>query len=153
MLNPKYYCLRSWDFNKNNEKNIQLLLDLNNDIKKYYNENIKFVNGESKDINVSDILSSKIILGVYGCIPAYDRYFISGLKIYDKEKEEKFGYTINKKSIQNLIKFYKENKEIIDKISQKKKIINGINYPIMKIIDMYFWQIGFEKDIKESKKF
>ena len=155
LLNDKFKPLQSWDFHNedDNEVNIKLLFCLDKKIKEYYKQAITYINGqEKKNLSVSDVLSTKIILGVFGCVPAYDRYFISGLKEYDK----KFGFTFNEKSFKNLIKVYKYNSQEIDNLSEKQKFYD-YQYPVMKIIDMYFWQIGFEEEAiakakKEAKK-
>ncbi len=146
ILNKEYEPLKSWDLNGNeNESNIKLLFELNSAIKEYYKKNITSINSIKKTINVSDVLSTKIILGTFGCVPAYDRYFISGLRVFD----EKFGFTFNKKSFNNLVNVYKSNKDEIDKLS-KEIFFYKHKYPIMKIIDMYFWQVGFEEDQKKQ---
>ena len=85
-------------------------------------------------------------MGVFGCVPAYDRFFISGIKV-NKTSTGKF----NKKSLLKLVEFYKKNKEEFEKTRKKMKIGNK-NYPQMKLIDMGFWQIGFEKEEQEKKK-
>jgi len=149
LLNNKYQVLKSWNFSSNNNsENIELLFNLNKEIKNYYYEEINKIHGEAKEINVSDVLSTKIILGTFGCVPAYDRFFIEGLR----ESDKKFGFTFNEKSFNNLIAVYKNNSKKIDQLSKSKKFYEK-NYPVMKIIDMYFWQRGFEvADIKRRKK-
>lgn len=139
ILNEKYKRLQAWNFIDNNEQNIKILFELNKKIKEYYKKEITKVNGEKKEVKVSDILSTKIILGTFGCVPAYDRFFISGLK----SKNKTLGLTFNQKNFANLIKIYEANRENIDRFSCEHSFYKH-NYPIMKIIDMYFWQLGFE---------
>jgi hypothetical protein len=38
---------------------------------------------EEKDVSASNTLVTKIMLGTIGCVPAYDRFFIDGLKQCD----------------------------------------------------------------------
>ncbi len=61
---------------------IGAILSLKKKLSDYY-EPIAFVNGkeETKNVSPTDTLISKILLGTLGCIPAYDQYFIVGLKI------------------------------------------------------------------------
>ncbi len=149
LKDEEYKKLQGWDFMKDNEENkenIKLLFDLDKKIKDYYKKEITCINGIKKSISVSDTLSTKIILGVFGCVPAYDRYFISGLKIYNP----KFGFTFNKKSFNNLIEVYISNREDIDKLSQDLNFY-GHKYPIMKILDMYFWKSGFDEDTSKNQ--
>lgn len=114
------------------------IIHLHNRIKDSYNcVNIKN-SGSDSDIRVTDTLSTKILLGTVGCIPAYDRFFIKGMR----SKGIKYS-SVNLKNIQSLIDYYQDHQEVFDslqkKISEKRKIV----YPIMKILDMHFWQIGF----------
>ena len=44
-----------------------------------------------------------------------------------------------------------EWKSVIDDENQKINS-NGIKYPTMKILDILFWQIGFDDDIEGSLK-
>ena len=42
-----------------------------------------------------------------------------------------------------------------NEIDQAQKLTNNKtqrHYPLMKILDMYFWQIGYDKDVKEKKQ-
>lgn len=108
-----------------------------------YTSNIKTVNGKKETVNLTDTLVSKILLGVYGCVPAYDRYFISGLKKYNISSQ------LSSTSLNSLVGFYIDN---IDEFTKLSDEINsqGVFYPPMKLIDMYFWQIGYDLDVDES---
>ena len=82
--------------------------------------------------------------GIIGCVPAYDRYFIEGVK-NQKVAIGKYGID----SVMQLVDFYKHNEEQLEKIRMKMKI-EDITYPQMKILDMGFWQIGFNLDMKKK---
>ena len=150
VLKPDYNLL--WDI-QNNSKDKE---ELNNQFKELYNKihshlkEVKKTIKNHKDLTpekiasfnkekISDTLITKIILGTMGCVPAYDRYFMKGLGI--KGFQSKFNQD---KSLINLLDFYQTNKNEIDSISQK------INYTPMKIIDMYFWKIGYDADSKKE---
>jgi hypothetical protein len=109
-------------------------------VKKSYMENIRIVNGTSKKINVSDTLASKIILGIYGCVPAYDRFFIKGLKLH-----KIVGNDFNSKSLRKLVLFHNT---YADDFKRLEKELNerGNDYPLMKLVDMYFWQCGYDAE-------
>lgn len=115
------------------------------DVDLYSDENIKLLllcksmicealRDKGKD--PSDILTTKIMLGVFGNIPAFDSYFKKGFHFhYCKENQLKI-----------IAKFYKDNKKIIDSHSEKIytfDFLSGketkIRYTKAKIIDM----IGF----------
>lgn len=51
------------------------------------------------------------------------------------------------KSILQLVDFYEKNIEQLDSV-QKNFIVADMLYPQIKILDMGFWQIGFDLDNK-----
>ena len=122
------------------EKNQRLLEKINAFLDEYYSN----IRGEVKNIKVRNQLSStlitKILMGTLGCVPAYDRYFISGIK---KQKVASGNY--NMKSIIQLVDFYEKNIVELENIRKDMKV-NGMAYPQMKILDMAFWQIGLDSD-------
>lgn len=83
-------------------------------------------------------------MGTLGCVPAYDRYFIAGIKAH---KISTGNYNMN--SIMQLVKFYESNSDRFEEV-RKQMVIGDLLYPQMKIIDMGFWQIGYELDIKNT---
>lgn len=130
---------------------IGAILSVKKKLSDYYKP-IVFVNGkeETKNVSSTDTLISKILLGTLGCIPAYDQYFISGLKDI---KDKKRGLsTFNETSLNQLFDFIKEHEESI--VSAQKDILAelGTHYPVMKIVDMHFWQIGYEAEMRKAKE-
>lgn len=91
--------------------------------------------------SVSDTLRTKIILGAYGSIPAYDRYFRDGLRI---TKGHGFIQAYSENSVVKLLEFAKEKRDELKQIRETIMKMNGIEYPYMKLIDMYFWQTGYK---------
>ncbi len=134
--NKKY--LQNLDFTIIDDNDITSIIGLMEKIKKIYSKH----KVENKVVSASDTLVTKILLGTLGCIPAYDRFFIRGLKQCSISPKN----NPSKKSIKSVINFYKEHKHEFDKIEKYIEISNGSNviYPPMKLIDMYFWQIGYE---------
>lgn len=122
------------------EENQRLLENINAFLDEYYSN----IRDEVKNIKVRNQLSStlitKILMGTLGCVPAYDRYFISGIK---KQKVASGNY--NMKSIIQLVDFYEKNIVELENIRKDMKV-NGMTYPQMKILDMAFWQIGLDSD-------
>lgn len=122
------------------EENQRLLENINAFLDEYYSN----IRDEVKNIKVrnqfSSTLITKILMGTLGCVPAYDRYFISGIK---KQKVASGNY--NMKSIIQLVDFYESNIVELENIRKDMKI-NGMAYPQMKILDMAFWQIGLDSD-------
>lgn len=97
-------------------------------------------------------LITKILLGVFAIVPAYDRFFAKTFSDISKEsgKPCSFG-AFNRTSLEIIHQFYLANKSEIDKLSRSKKVIdfNGNEtayyYSKAKLIDMYGFQFEFEK--------
>ncbi|MFI8684685.1 hypothetical protein [Rossellomorea sp. NPDC077527] len=117
-------------------KDIENLIE---DIRNTYQNNISVLQGKEVDINVSDTLVTKIMLGVFGNVPAYDRYFKMGMALFD------FNMQLNARSLKELANFHNEH---VDEFSACRKLLNSqdIHYTPMKLVDMYFWQIGYMLD-------
>ena len=125
-------------------ENIELIINTINIIKEYYFKKIKNVNGKEKKVRPSITLASKVLLGINACIPAFDRFFITGMKINN------LGGSINKKTLQNIFNYYRINQIEFDSSCKYIKKHSGIEYPPMKLVDMYFWEIGRKEE--ERKK-
>lgn len=95
-----------------------------------------YIGHERRHINVTDTLATKILMGTLGCIPAYDRYFIEGLKAEGLS----FSY-LNRKNFAEMVGYCQKHRSTF-LAAQQQISHDELNYPIMKVIDMYFWQIG-----------
>lgn len=85
----------------------------------------------------SDILTTKIMLGTFGCVPAFDTYFKKGLGT------SKFG----PKALKKIGEFYSANAELIEKYRvQTLEFGSGQfttrKYSRAKVIDMIFFVAG-----------
>lgn len=130
---------------------VPVILDLKDKLVNYY-KTIEFVNGkgETKKISPTHTLISKILLGCLGCTPAYDQYFVSGLSQKfkgDKKRISIFG----EDSLKHLFQFIEDNK--VEIAAVREYILQELktHYPVMKIVDMYFWQLGYENELAKSK--
>jgi len=129
--------LQKLDFLSIGDSDLRNIIDLSKWIKKWYKDNIKIRNGQSRNINVTDTLVTKILLGTIACVPAYDRYFIDGMR--------KSGISYSKLSISNLrsiVEFYRTNQEEFIRARDDIYKKTNVYYPAMKLVDMYFWEIG-----------
>lgn len=147
ILDKKYGVLFGINCDDLNSENISLMLQLKESLNEHYNKIKKKVIDlglikESKN-DITDTLISKILLGTFGCIPAYDRYFKNSAKQLNIEQ------TFTKKSINGLCRLYEKHKIDLETIRNNIQIGN-IKYPQMKIIDMAFFQMGLEYS-KKSK--
>ncbi len=95
----------------------------------------------------TDTLITKVILGTCGCLPACDRYFINGFK------SEGFKYSyLNDNFVERVLGFCQEHLPELQKERGSIEQRGGVRYPLMKLVDMYFWQIGYEKDTESLRE-
>lgn len=57
--------------------------------------------------------------------------------------------SFNEASLIELFRFIDNNKKEFAQAQTLIKIRSKKHYPYMKLVDIYFWQIGYEKEIKE----
>jgi hypothetical protein len=93
----------------------------------------------------TDTLVTKIILGTLGCLPACDRYFIGGFKSTDMSYSH-----LNEKFVNRALQFCRENHRELREEQERIERASGMRYPFMKLVDMYFWQIGFERSMNNT---
>lgn len=99
------------------ESNQQLLLEINSFLGQYYDKIRREVKGQELKNQLSFTLITKILMGTLGCVPAYDRYFIAGIK---KQKVTTGNY--NLKSIMKLVDFYEKNSVHLNQLEKKWKL-------------------------------
>lgn len=142
------------------EKTIIYINDLdrpvwNIDVDKYNKENISTILNIYKEIkerlvvkNRSDLtLVTKVLLGIFGFIPAYDNYFCNTFRTIS---DGRCGFrSVNNNSLNIIREFYDANKLTIDGLSGQTFTTDfytgektKIHYPKAKIIDMYGFNIG-----------
>ena len=103
------------------------------------------VAGREVPTPVSPVLITKILMGTLGCVPAYDRFFQDGVAKYKVTMQE---YSLE--SVIRLVDFYEFHNDRLEEARQGMRTEDLI-YPQMKLLDMGFWQIGFEKDAAGAK--
>ena len=103
------------------------------------------VAGREVPSSVSPVLITKILMGTLGCVPAYDRFFQDGVATYKVTTQE---YSL--KSVLRLVNFYEEYNDRLEEARRGMRI-DDLIYPQMKLLDMGFWQIGFERDAGDAK--
>ena len=147
LLNKKYDSLAGIDCIGFKDKcNQDLLQYINSFLEQYYDKIRHEVKEQELKNRLSFTLITKILMGTLGCVPAYDRYFIAGIK---NQEVASGNYNIN--SIMQLVDFYEKNVDRLEPVRKKMKV-EGMPYPQMKMIDMGFWQVGFELDTNKGIK-
>ena len=142
ILNVEYDLLQGISFAELKKDWTQKLLwGLCEELKEIYKRirsKVMHRNDKKRDVktDVSDVLISKILMGTLGCVPAYDRFFVNGIKTL-KVSTGNFNET----SILKLVEFYKGNLKVLESARRKLRV-DGLQYPQMKLLDMGFWQIG-----------
>jgi hypothetical protein len=137
LLRPEYgplWCA-TFDDPADDDETARLAYSLSEALKATYRQHI--ADERTKLRNPTDTLITKILLGTIGCTPACDRLFILGFK-YHKLRMGKFS----PRFLQQVFRFYRENADSIEEARITIKQRSGIGYPAMKLIDMYFWQVG-----------
>ena len=87
----------------------------------------------------SDTLVTKVILGTFGCVPACDELFRLGIK------QHGIKYSApNRSFIHRILEFCHEHLGTLQVEQRRIEQESRIKYPLMKLIDMHFWQSGFE---------
>jgi hypothetical protein len=87
----------------------------------------------------TETLVTKVLLGTFGCLPACDQDFIAGVR------KAGLGYSyLNAKLVKKLLAFSRKH---LTELRREQAIIrdhSGAHYPLMKLVDMYFWQLGYK---------
>lgn len=147
ITDPCFTVLWSKDFGSepSDSQYISTILKLVNEIKAIYRPFAKY----AKKHEASDTLTTKIILGTIGCLPACDRLFRDGFK------SENFKFnTVNETFITDILAFSQNNLQALKDVQDFINNQSVVAYPLMKLVDMYFWQLGFEleKNQRQTNK-
>ena len=121
-----------------NDANLNLLEEVSTRIRKAYADERPSFEGVTN--NATDTLVTKILLGTLGCVPAYDRYYVQAVKQYGISAG---GY--NKESVRDVARYYLSYKDEFETMREELSAY-GVEYPVMKLMDMCMWQVAFEAD-------
>ena len=121
-----------------NDANLNLLEEVSTRIRKAYADERPSFEGVTN--NATDTLVTKILLGTLGCVPAYDRYYVQAVKQYGISAG---GF--NKESVRDVAKYYLSHKDEFETVRAELSTC-GVEYPVMKLMDMCMWQVAFEAD-------
>ena len=146
VLKPEYDCLfgvACTDL-RNNDVRAQLK-KLSDCISAHFEPIRDEVAGREVASPVSPVLITKILMGTLGCVPAYDTFFEKGVRHLGL-KERNY----NEDSLLELADFYEEHNDRLEEARRGMRT-DDLIYPQMKLLDMGFWQVGFEKDAGSAR--
>ncbi|MBO5215595.1 MAG: hypothetical protein J6B79_05350 [Clostridia bacterium] len=152
LLNKKYEKLFIIDPLTQSDEYLELLFGGKNilsknipgivkELKDYYTA-YRGVFKKTKSDDFSNTLITKILLGVFGCIPAYDDYFMKAMGYYGIQK------TFSIRGVKSLLNALRNYNGFINAIENTKINFNYVCapnnkiYTFMKIVDIVFWKIG-----------
>lgn len=109
--------------------NIEIVIRASNIIKSGYGDYLP-----------SDTLITKILLGIYGCTPAYDRYFKASAIKYDI-----CSSNFSKESLTDVWVYYTKHKVLLENLRKELKTAS-VEYTPMKLMDMALFQLGISNN-------
>jgi hypothetical protein len=138
LLKPKYDSVLDLDMEPETTTNaaIPRIVQLRDTLAAIYGDRVRSVNGHREKVEVTDTLVTKILLGTLACVPAYDTYVVKGMRgcaiPYSK---------VNLRHLAELAMFYRQH---VHEFKGVCRVIREgrIRYPVMKLVDMYFWEKG-----------
>lgn len=140
ILKPEYDCLFGLACADVRKSEVQTMLtNVYDYIADHFRPMRAQVAGRKVASPVSPILITKILMGTLGCVPAYDRFFEEGARHLGLEKK-----SYNEDSLLELADIYEEHNDRLEEARRGMRV-GDLTYPQMKLLDMGFWQIGFEK--------
>ena len=146
VLKPEYDCLFGVACTDLREPEVQKRLkNVSDNIANHFHPIREEVAGRKVASSVSPVLITKILMGTLGCVPAYDRFFVDGIKTYKVTTQE-----YSPKSVLKLVDFYEAHNDRLEEARRGMRT-EDLTYPQMKLLDMGFWQIGFERDAGDAK--
>ena len=146
ILKPEYDCLFGVACVSLRESEVQeRYTNVYDDIAEHFRPIRNEVAGREVASSVSPVLITKILMGTLGCVPAYDRFFQDGVATYKVTTQE---YSLE--SVRKLAKFYEAHNDRLEEARRGMRV-GDLIYPQMKVLDMGFWQVGFERDAGDAK--
>ena len=140
VLKPEYDCLFGIACEGLRDPEVQKrLTTVYDSIAEHFRPIRKEVAGREVSTPVSPVLITKILMGTLGCVPAYDRFFQDGAKYLGLEHN-----SYKESSLLELADIYEEHNDRLEEARRGMRT-DDLIYPQMKLLDMGFWQIGFDK--------
>lgn len=95
-------------------------------------------------------LVTKIMAGVFGCVPALDTYFMKGIRSLLSSRDATAFGSFSARSLRLLNAFYLDNKQEVDGLAHELRTVQfpggspgGLHLTRAKVIDMYGFELGY----------
>lgn len=98
------------------------------------------INIAKNDVSPTDTLITKILLGTFACIPAFDQFFKEGCKLLKPKINSNLEKT-KTNCFERLCEFVMRHRWELQFISSE------IYYPPMKCLDLLIWRLGLKKEL------
>lgn len=131
------------------QNDTQLIFELATHIREHINGLLIVRNypAQPEHARATNTLITKIIMGTLACVPAYDQYFCKGLP--DCGIRRCGSFTLN--CFTRLLNICREHN--LWQMLQRQPIkSSGVTYPVMRVVDLYFWQKGYEEHQKPKSR-
>jgi hypothetical protein len=131
------------------------------DVHRYNDETLPRIAGAYTDLRDAVLpgaeravtLITKIMGGVFGCVPAYDTYFRIGIRNATRDHSGEAFWRFTRGSLELLGEFYEANKAVVDELHAESttwrfddSTPTGARLTRAKILDMYFFDLGYRPD-------
>ena len=122
---------------------VGLIFNLKEKIRDYINGLTIIRNHRSPEERgrATDTIITKILLGTLACTPAYDGYFQTGLDVYNIHPHTSFSI----RSFVNILNICRIE-QLWSRLQQQPIEYYGVVYPVMRVVDLYFWTKGFNRN-------
>jgi hypothetical protein len=139
LFDPQYEALWDLDFDdaSRDRTTANLIVSLSAALRATYPEQLTKDDGMRKHFPTTDTLITKILLGTVGCSPACDNFFIRGFRSKNREYSQ-----FNQDFLCEVFQFCRAQKEALLQSQREIYSKSCVSYPMMKLVDMYFWEIG-----------
>ena len=139
---PKFFrdLLTSDNRIRHDSQEISLIFKLKKQIEDYINS-LTVIKNRFEDVekaHATDTIISKILMGTIGCTPAYDTNFRKGLSACEIYRCGSLTAT----SFARLLNICRV-KGIWPKLQERPVEYYGVVYPVLRVVDLYFWTKGF----------
>jgi hypothetical protein len=120
----------------------ELVFDLRDKMKRLYIDELmhsNWISGSRKNAQPTHTLITKVMLGCLGCIPAFDRFFLEGIK-----SEGLAFVKLDQNSLSACCELFEQRSVEFEKGHALLKS-SGFDFPPMRMLDLYFWELGFSR--------